>query len=149
MKLLARKSAWLATACFIATLFGCGQLRDERAPSDKVLRQMCRRTLLDFHRALKTAEFEVFYATVSEAWQENTTPGKMAETYLPLMKLGVDLAPVVRMDPTFEPAPHVDDEEILHVQGWYAMTPRRVYFHLKYILEDGVWKPYGVSVQIN
>ena len=146
---LCRLSLVLALVVPLCASCSQGPPRDSRIPPDATLQRMCRATLLEFHGALQSGDFTKFHAEISDAWQDAASPDDLAGIYAPLVEGRVSLAPVEQLEATFDPPPFIDAAEILNVPGWYPITPRRVYFRVKYIQEEGEWRPYGVSVEIN
>lgn len=144
--LLAVPAAWAAPA-------GAGRKPAARpapksVPSDAVLRQMVKRSLLEFNGAIQTKDFTRFYAGLAKLWQEQTTPDKLQEIFREFIDKQIDISPIGASTPRFNGPAKIDGQGILSASGLYPVRPLPVQFTLNYIQESGAWKLVGINVTV-
>jgi hypothetical protein len=74
------------------------------------------------------------------------TPAKLKEIFQTFVDQQMDLSAISGVEPVFNPAPAVDGDGVLVLQGSYPTTPMRVNFRLKYVNEKSAWKLIGIKV---
>lgn len=103
-------------------------------------------TLLDLNNAITSGDFAPFYATISRTWQAQTTPEKLREAFQDFSSKRVDYRGIAGHEPVFEPAPALDENNLLVANGYYQVGPNHLDFALKYIWEDSQWRPFATNV---
>src|SRR5262249_39221155 len=96
------------------------QFAKDKVPSEALLRKLTTDTLLDMDQAIKSKDFKAFHGKVSKLWQAQDTPEAMKTKF---GAFNADLAGVKDVMPTFGPAPIIDKDGQLVVQGVYAAKP--------------------------
>jgi hypothetical protein len=119
-----------------------------QVPIDKELRKLALDSLLLFNVAVQTESFEDFYNHISKLWQKETTPEKLQEIFQSFIDKKINIALIVKQEPTFEGTPRVNEDGLLVLKGSYPTQPNKVFFELKYIAEDESWKLVGINVQV-
>jgi hypothetical protein len=118
-------------------------------PADDELQDMTHTALTDFNNAVQQGDFTDFYATISKAWQKQTTPETFNQGFKEFIDKKVDISKSNSMDASFSPEPSVEKKggtSVLNVQGRYETSPLPVKFKLTYIPEGKQWKLFGIEV---
>lgn len=124
--------------------------KPQEVPSETELKKLIDDTLLSFNGAVQRKDFDAFYKSTAKLWQEQTTPDKLKVAFKSFMDQEFDIASVVKkVKPTFEPAPAIDSDGLLVVEGSYPIKPDKLTFALKYLNEDGAWKLFSIHVKAN
>jgi hypothetical protein len=117
-------------------------------PTNKELKKLALDSLLLFNVAVQTKDFEKFYDKTAKVWQKETTPEKLLEIFQSFIDKEINLAPIARLDPTFNGAPAINEDGFLVIKGFYPTQPSKVSFELKYADENESWKLVGINVQV-
>ena len=117
-------------------------------PTDKELKKLALDSLLLFNVAIQTKSFEDFYAKIAKLWQKEVTPEKLLEIFQSFIDKKINIALIVKEEPTFEGTPAVNEDGFLAIKGSYPTKPSKVSFELKYVYEDESWKLVGINVQV-
>jgi Ca2+-binding EF-hand superfamily protein len=130
--------------------FNPAPAKTQKVPSEAELKKLTDNTLLSFNSAVQSKDFDAFYKSTAKLWQEQTTPDKLKVAFKTFIDQEFDIAAVVKkVTPTFEPAPTIDSDGLLVVEGSYPIKPDKLTFALKYINEDGAWKLFSIHVKAN
>lgn len=119
----------------------------EVPPMDKV-EAMALESMLEFNGAITAKSFDLFHAGISEMWRKQTTPAALLEAFKPFTDAGIDLSAIKGKQPVFPTAPAINEEGVLVINGHYPTEPKKTYFILKYIEEEGAWKLFGIKVNV-
>lgn len=115
-------------------------------PAAAELQPIVTATLLDLNNAITSGNFSPFYATISRTWQAQTTPEQLREAFQDFSSKKVDFRGIAGHEPVFEPAPALDENNLLVANGYYQVGPNHLDFALKYIWEDSQWRPFATNV---
>ena len=119
-----------------------------KVPTDKDLKTLALDSLLLFNTAIQTKSFENFYVKIAKLWQKEVTPAKLLEIFQSFIDKEINIAPIAKLEPTFEETPTVNEDGFLVIKGSYPTQPSKVVFQLKYVYEDENWKLVGINVQV-
>ena len=119
-----------------------------KVPTNKELKALALDSLLLFNVAIQTRSFEDFYGHIAKLWQKEVTPEKLLEIFQSFIDKEINIAPIAKLDPTFEGTPAVNEDGLLVIRGSYPMQPTKVFFQLKYLYENEAWKLVGINVQV-
>lgn len=111
------------------------QFSKDKVPSEALLRKLTTDTLLDMDQAIKSKDFKAFHGKVAK--QAQSTPEAMKNNF---GAFNADLSGVKDVAPTFAPAPTIDKDGHLVVQGMYPSKPNRVTFEFRYVFEPPEWR---------
>ena len=117
-------------------------------PTNKELKKLTLDSLLLFNAAIQTKNFETFYGKIAKLWQKDTNPEELLRAFKPFVDMGMNIAPIAKVQPTFEGTPGVNEDGLLVIKGSYPTQPNKVFFELKYVDEDGSWKLVGIHVNV-
>ncbi|HEX8281561.1 MAG TPA: hypothetical protein VF551_09295, partial [Chthoniobacterales bacterium] len=81
-------------------------------------------------------------------WQEQITPAKLQEIFATFIEQQLDLSAVATVNPVFAPAPKLDSDGLLVLEGTYPTSPSKVLFRLKYVYEKPAWKLLGIKLDV-
>lgn len=146
LQYVSEKSAWKLLGIKVNVLpAGSGE---GKLPSEKELRALVLESLGDFNNALQGKNFAAFYKHISALWQKQTTPEKLQALFQPFIDKEIDLAPVLKLTPAYEPPPAINDDGLLQIKGTFATKPHQVLFQLGYIFEPPDWKLVKINVKV-
>ncbi len=117
-------------------------------PSNSEVDELSGETMHDFHDAVQKGNFDDFYSTLSDGWKEQISANKLDEPFADFIKKKVDLSPKSGAKPTYSPAPFINSDGLLEVDGSYESKSGNVMFKLKYMKEGGKWKLFGIRVNV-
>lgn len=116
-------------------------------PAGAELKKLTDQSLLEFNAAVQKADFTDFYKSTAQLWQKQTTPAKLKEIFQGFIDRKFDMEGVIKnRAPTFDPAPKMDADGFMDVNGSYKADGDSVTFNLKYTDEGGAWKLVGIDV---
>jgi hypothetical protein len=119
----------------------------QKAPTDTEAKALALDSLVAFNKAIATKDFTSFHKQISTLWQAQVTPEKLKTIFQTFIDQQMDLSAISGVQPVFNPAPTVDGDGVLVLQGSYPTTPLRVDFRLKYVNEKSAWKLIGIKVE--
>jgi hypothetical protein len=115
-------------------------------PGDAELVAMSNNSVLMLARAIKADDFGGFYSSTSRIWQNQTTADALKENFRSFIDQKIDLTVIEGKNPEFSEKAAIDESGRLILQGFYLVQPVKISFTLKYIQEEGKWKPVGINV---
>jgi hypothetical protein len=118
-----------------------------KVPGERALEVLVKSTLLTFNDANVTGNYAVFHAKLSKPFRDQFPPEKLKATFKDFADKHIDFDVVAALKPVYEPAPAIDDEGKLHVNGYFPTEPTRVAFSVSYIPSDGEWKLISINVK--
>ena len=119
-----------------------------KVPSQREARALALESLLAFNRAVQAKNFTTFHKQIATVWQKQITPAQLRKAFAPFVEQGVDLGLIADLQPVFDPAPGFDEDEFLLLKGYYPTKPNKVFFKLRYILEEGAWQLVNIAVNV-
>ncbi len=105
-------------------------------------------TLLAFNHAVVTQEFESFHQDLAAPFQGQYSPEQLQEAFQPFFDQGIDIAPIIDVEPTFNRPPAVNSNGYLELSGTFPTQPSQVKFDLQYLEEDGEWRLIDINVNV-
>jgi hypothetical protein len=118
-----------------------------KLPSDAELKALALESLMSFNQAVVGKDFTPFHKHIAARWRAEVTPTKLKTLFESYIDQGVDLSFIKGIDPTFQPAPAIDADGVLVLQGSYPTEPTKLDFRLKYMVEKKAWKLIGIKVE--
>ena len=118
-----------------------------RVPSPNALESLVKATLLTFNDANVTGIYTVFHAKLSKPFRDQFPPEKLEKVFAEFRQKQIDVESIAALVPVYDPAPQVDKDGHLIVQGYFPTEPMRLRFDLDYIPSDGEWKLVGINVK--
>lgn len=117
-------------------------------PADAELRTLVTDSLVQFNKAVQAKDFTQFYGSISNVWQDQTTPEKLKQIFQEFIDKKVNISGVADVAPNLDPRPTIDKRGVLVVAGEYPTTPAVVTFRLEYLKEAEQWKLVGINVSV-
>ena len=137
-------------------------------PTERLIRKMIERSLLDFNDAVRAKDFTDFFATVSNRWKTRNMTRKEIDQELGNAKnrititmlntafknfidAGVDVSGITKGEMTLKEPARINSDGVLLVEGEFSAappTPLRTIFKMEYYFEGGRWKLFGISVDM-
>ena len=117
-------------------------------PSEADLRHLVEDSLMDFNQAVQSGDFATFYATISQAWQDQVSPKRLKNAFQAFVDSKVNLGNLRTATPVFDAVPQIGPDGLLVLQGHYPASGPHPYFLLRYKYELPHWKLMGIDLQI-
>ena len=119
--------------------------------SEKEAQMLSSRTLLDFDKALKTADFSEFFGNMSVAFRVEASPRQLQAAFQHLIDDGLDLSGVAEIDAKLDRAPGLIGSrtgDISIVSGQYPIEPDPIRFRFQYAYQHPEWKLHRLNVEV-
>ena len=120
-----------------------------KIPSAREARALALESLLAFNRAVQAKNFVTFHKQIASVWQQQITPAQLRKAFADFVDQGVDIGSIADLQPVFNPAPGLDEDEFLLLKGYYPTKPNKVQFKLRYIQEEGAWQLVNIAVNVS
>jgi hypothetical protein len=120
------------------------------APSPEAAKRMVNSTMTSFTNAVNSGSFAEFYRTeVSDVWKKQVTVRKLESSFKAFIDRGVDLTPILSVEPVLDEPPSVNGSGVLTLAGHYPVDSEdvKVVFELLYSRE-AAWALSGIKVNI-
>ena len=125
-----------------------GHATTSKVPPAGKLKTLARDSILTFNQAVQAKDFTAFHKSIAEMWREEITPERLKSIFQGFIDQQVDLSSIGQAEPAFEPAPSVDDDEVLTLAGRYPLSSDELHFRLKYVNEKSAWKLICIKVDV-
>lgn len=102
-------------------------------------------TTSEFRDGVRAKDLSTFYGSTAQMWQKQTSEADFKKAFAPLTQGELVLPDWGQAKPVLSPAPRIDEEKVLRVEGYYPTKPIRANFRLRYVPEDGAWKLLGIN----
>jgi hypothetical protein len=120
------------------------------AQDELLIRRLVVQTLIALHQANETGEYATFRALAAPAFQQRNSTAQLAQTFRPLRDGGVDLGVAAVVAPTLNPAPFLDADNRLMVQGTLPIPQPGgqglAAYAMVFVPLDGVWRLQEIAV---
>src|SRR5262245_15072386 len=120
-----------------------------KVPTEPALETLVKTSLLTFNDANITGNYEVLHGKLSGPFRAQFPAARLKEAFKDFRDKDLDIGVIAAMKPAYAPAPSVDDEGRLLVQGSFPTEPNRVQFDLAFIPSDGEWKLVRLHVKVD
>jgi hypothetical protein len=117
-------------------------------PPPEAMIIMIRSSLVALSQANTTNNYAVLNALGSDSFRQANPPARLAQIFAPFRTNNIDLAPVVFVTPQLSQQPKIENGR-LHLVGYFPTQPMQVLYDVQYEPSGGVWKLYGLSVNLN
>ena len=138
----------ISIALCLLALTALAQAAAPKLPPPKELNVLATESLLAFNNAVQAKDFTAFHKQIAELWRKEITPEKLKSFFQTFIDQELDLSGVAKAEPAFEPAPKIDSDDVLTLQGRYALPPNSLQFRLKYVTEKSAWKLVGIKLEM-
>lgn len=123
-----------------------------QSAGDAVLvRRLVVQTFVALHQANETGDYSTFRALAAPAFQARNDDAALARTFAPLRSAAVDLGVAVVSPPTFAPAPFLDADDRLRVQGTLSIPQPNgtalAAYAMTFAPVNGVWRLQEIAVR--
>ena len=117
-------------------------------PRPETLIIMIRSSLVALSQANITNNYSVLNQLGSGTFRKANPPARLAQLFNSFRTNKIDLAPVVFVTPQLSKQPEIVNGK-LHLVGNFPTQPMRVDFNLQFEPSNGIWKLFGLSVDLN
>jgi hypothetical protein len=118
-----------------------------KVPSGEEQRRLAEETIDKFDDALDERDFTKFHKYCSRLWQKQVTPRDLKAAFHGFLDKKVRVAEALNHDPVFSPAPKIDENGRLVLQGFYPTEPYKIYFQFSYVAENNAWKLSAIHIK--
>ena len=122
-------------------------MAQNKVPGERALEALVKATLLTWNDANVTGNYTVFHAKLSKPFRDQFPPDRLKQIFRKFADKDIDIDVVAALKPVYEPAPAIDGDGKLVVNGYFPTEPMRVIFALEFIPSDGEWKLIGINVK--
>lgn len=121
---------------------------DVTMPSDEELESLATQSIMALAAAVNAKDFTGFHEYVAELWQSQTEPEELQGYFQEFVDEGIDMSYVDTLKPIFSAPPSIDEDNVLHLKGYYTSQPSMTYFEFDYLYEYPNWRLIGVNVEV-
>lgn len=134
---------------FALVLVAATAQAQNKVPGERALEALVKSSLLTFNDANVTDNYTVLHAKLSQPFRLKYPPEKLAETFKVFRDKRIDFDIIAALKPVYDPAPKVNDDGKLLVEGHFDPENGHVAFELDFIPSDGEWKLIRLNVKVN
>ncbi len=117
-------------------------------PPPEAMIIMIRSSLVALSQANVTNNYSVLSALGSDSFRQANSPARLSQLFAPFRTNNIDLAPVVFVTPQLSQQPKIENGR-LRLVGYFPTQPMQVLYDVQYEPSNGIWKIYGLSVNLN
>jgi hypothetical protein len=140
-----RTLAALVIGSLLLMTSGGGLAAAREIPDDYKLAMLIRTSLIALNQANLTGNYSVLRDLGAPAFQQANNPAQLAELFANLRHRGIDLEPILVIDPQVAP-PMIDAQGMLLLKGFFPTNPEQVKFELVFQQVDAQWRLFGIAV---
>src|SRR5690242_3859423 len=107
---------------------------------------LIRTTLVALQQANVTGNYTVLRDLGATSFRTINNPVRLGNIYGKLRESGLDLSPVVLLDPLLTKAPLIDANQVLIIEGFFPTLPLNIIFKMGFRFEFGEWRLLSLSV---
>ncbi|MFH2056491.1 MAG: hypothetical protein ABIJ61_11070 [bacterium] len=117
-------------------------------PEDDALKVLATESVLELAAAINAKDFTDFYNYTAELWQAQSEPQELQGYFQEFVDEGIDMTYIKDMEPVFSEPPAIDEDDVLHLKGYFTSQPSMTYFELDYLYEHPSWRLIGINVEV-
>ncbi len=135
------------------------------APTERLVRKMIEKTLLDFSAAIKAKDFTEFFGTISDRWKyrgmsqreiEDSIENKENRITIPqlhtafkaFIDAGVDFSDITNQEMKLKEPARINSDGVLVADGEFSGPKTRTIFKMEYYFESGRWRLFGLTIDL-
>lgn len=107
---------------------------------------LIRSTLLTLNDANRSGNYTVLRDLASPGFQAANTAADLAQHFADLRKRNFDLHAVAISAPQLTAPPHIEQNNMLRLTGYFPTQPLRINFDMLFQNVGGQWRLFGLSV---
>lgn len=115
-------------------------------PGDEELIEMTRNTMIELGLAVLNNNFDNFYASISFAWQAETSPKELSQAFSAFVEKDIDLTNTDSTGIVISKKPIISENGFLEFEVIYPARPQKAHIGLKYIHENMKWELIGIEI---
>jgi hypothetical protein len=116
-------------------------------PDPYQLDMLIRSTLIALHHANQSGNYAVFRDLAAPEFQSTNTAADLGAIFANLRNQKLDLMPIIFFTPKPFQHPHLDENGMLRLVGYFPTQPLQLNFDLAYQQVFGDWRVFGISVE--
>ena len=102
-------------------------------------------SLVSFNDAVLTGNFAVLHARLAKPLRDKYSPEQLKGIFKTFVEQKAEFYVITAYAPTYDPAPAITEEGVLHLKGTFPTEPSKVGFDLKFVLSDDRWRLLGID----
>jgi hypothetical protein len=118
-----------------------------QVPAPEAMIILIRATVVALSQANLTNNYSVLSGLGSPTFRAVNNPTRLQAAFTSFRENRIDMNPVVYVTPQLTTQPIIENGK-LHLVGFFPSQPMRVNFDLLFEPSDGVWKIFGMSVNL-
>ncbi|WP_269930965.1 hypothetical protein [Aminobacter sp. HY435] len=107
---------------------------------------LIRSTLLTLNDANRSGNYTVLHDLAAPDFQANNTAADLGQNFSDLRHRNFDLYGVALLAPQFTEAPALDQNGLLHLNGFFPTQPQQIRFDLAFQVAAGQWRLFAIAV---
>jgi hypothetical protein len=108
---------------------------------------LIRSTLLTLNDANRSGNYSVLRDLAAPSFQAKNSPADLAQIFADLRNRHFDLFAVALAAPQLSTPPHLENNGMLRLTGYFPTRPLQINFDLLFENVAGQWRLFGISVQ--
>jgi hypothetical protein len=116
-------------------------------PPPEAMVILIRSSVVALSHANLTNNYSVLTALGSPNFRTANSPARLAQIFAPFRTNNIDMNPVVYVTPQLTQQPIIENGR-LRLKGYFPTQPMQVNFDLGFEPTDGVWKLFGLAVNL-
>lgn len=117
-----------------------------KLPDARLLSQLVRTTVVALNQANITGNYSVLRDLGTPQFQFANSTARMAVAFTKLRRRGLDLSPIINLEPKWTKPPSVDKDGTMGLAGVFPSSPLEVVFELGFKQFRGRWRLAGIAV---
>jgi len=117
-------------------------------PSESEIDMLVQNSIMVFAESINQKDLTIFYNTVSQFRQKQTTPQELQQAFQSFIDNQKDFSSLFGVKPEYSALPEIDGDGLLVIKGWMPFEETAVIFQTKYYNENGEWKLLGFYFQV-
>jgi hypothetical protein len=118
-----------------------------QVPSPEAMIILIRASLVALSQANLTNNYSVLNQLGSPTFKQANTPARLQQIFEPFRRNNIDMNPVVFVTPQLTAQPSMKDGR-LRLVGNFPTAPMQVNYDLQFEPSGGVWRLFGISVDL-
>lgn len=135
-------------AAFVPGVINKAAAGDVPMPDNNLAVSLIYETIITLNNAARADNYSVLRDLASPAFQKKYRTEDLKQTFGALKERGVDLRPVILMQPTIEKSQFLKAKDLFRLKGYMATRPARLNFEIQYQYVGGAWRLYALDLRL-
>ena len=122
------------------------QLQQQQTVDPLVAAMLIKSTIIALQHANQTGNYTVLHDMGTPVFRERFDATRLAAIFSNLRARGINLSPVLMLQPGLEKPAEFTAQKQLHLIGSFPTQPLQIRYELVFVQIDGVWRVDGLAV---